>query len=57
MNYTYREISVEEKQSFYEANRDLFRRYHGDSFTYEEVAMIINKRIREMEYEKEIHNI
>lgn len=56
-NYTYREISEEEKQAFYEANRDLFTRYHGDSFTYEEVAMIIKKRIREMEYEKEIHNI
>lgn len=56
-NYTYREISEEEKKAFYEANRDLFTRYHGDSFTYEEVAMIIKKRIREMEYEKEIHNI
>ena len=56
-NYTYREISEEEKQAFYEANRDLFTRYHRDSFTYEEVAKIIKKRIREMEYEKEIHNI
>ena len=56
-NYTYREISEEEKQAFYEANRDLFTRYHRDSLTYEEVAMIIKKRIREMEYEKEIHNI
>ena len=55
--YTYRPISDEEKQEFYEANRDLFTRYHGDSFTYEEVAMIIKKRIREIEYEEEIHNI
>ena len=55
--YTYRPISDEEKQAFYEANRDLFTRYHGDSFTYEEVAMIIKKRIREIEYEEEIHNI
>lgn len=56
-NYSYRQISEEEKLSFYEANRDLFTRYHGDNFPYEEVAMIIKKRIREMEYEKEIHNI
>ena len=56
-NYSYQRISEKEKQAFYEANRDLFTRYHGDSFTYEEVAMIIKKRIREMEYEKEIHNI
>ena len=55
--YTYRPISDEEKQAFYEANRDLFTRYHGDSFTYEEVAMIIKKRIREIEYEEESHNI
>ena len=56
-NYTYREISEEEKQAFYEANRDLFTRYHRDSFTYEEVSVIIRKRIREMEYDKEIQNI
>lgn len=56
-HYTYQTIFEEEKQMFYEANRDLFTRYHGDSFTYEEVSMIIKKRIREIEYEKEIHNI
>ena len=56
-HYTYPTIFEKEKQMFYEANRDLFTRYHGDSFTYEEVSMIIKKRIREIEYEKEIHNI
>ena len=56
-NYFYQRISEEEKQAFYEANRDLFTRYHGDSFTYEEVSVIIRKRIREMEYDKEIQNI
>ena len=56
-NYSYRRISEKEKQAFYEANRDLFTRYHGDSFTYEEVSVIIRKRIREMEYDKEIQNI
>lgn len=56
-HYNYQTIFEEEKQFFYETNRDLFTRYNGDSFTYEEVAGIIRKRIREMEYEKEIHNI
>ena len=56
-NYFYQRISEEEKQAFYEANRDLFTRYHGDSFTYEEVSVIIRKRIREIEYDKEIQNI
>ena len=56
-HYSYRNISEEEKQAFYEENKDLFTRYHGDSFMYEEVAMIIRKRMREIEYEKEIHNI
>ena len=56
-NYSYQRISEKEKQAFYEANRDLFKRYHGDSFTYEEVSVIIRKRIREIEYDKEIQNI
>ena len=56
-HYTYQTIFEEEKQMFYEANRDLFTRYNGDSFTYEEAAGIIKKRMREIEYEKEIHNI
>ena len=56
-NYSYQRISEKEKQAFYEANRDLFTRYHGDSFAYEEVSVIIRKRIREMEYDKEIQNI
>lgn len=56
-HYTYQIIFEEEKQMFYEANRDLFTRYNGDSFTYEEVSVIIKKKMREIEYEKEIHNI
>lgn len=56
-HYTYPTIFEKEKQMFYEANRDLFTRYNGDSFTYEEVSGIIKKRMREIEYEKEIHNI
>ncbi len=50
-NYPYREITEAQKQVFYEENRDLFTRYFGDSFEYREVSMIIEKRLREQEYE------
>ena len=50
-------ITEEEKKNFFEENRDLFTRYHGDSFTYEDVQMIIGKRLKEMEYEKLVQNI
>lgn len=56
-NYVYIEISEEEKLKFYSENMDLFTRYFGDSFTYEEVEMIIVKRIREAEYENNVENI
>ena len=55
--YSYPAIHEEETMAFYESNRDLFTRYHGDSFSYEEVAVIIRKKLREIEYDKEIHNI
>lgn len=55
--YPYREITEEQKRTFYEENRDLFTRYSGDSFAYEEVAMIIEKRIREQEYENIIQDL
>ncbi len=50
--YSYREITEEEKRAFYEENQDLFTRYWGDSFSFDEVSMIIEKRLREQEYEK-----
>ena len=40
-----------------EQNRDLFGRYHGDYFTYEEVSQIIEKRLREDAYDKLICDI
>ncbi|MEI3339912.1 MAG: hypothetical protein V8R80_08210 [Eubacterium sp.] len=42
-------MTEEEKRTFYEENGDLFTRYFGDSFSYEEVRMIIEKRLKEME--------
>ena len=44
-------------RDFYEQNRDLFGRYHGDYFTYEEVSQIIEKRLREDAYDKLICDI
>lgn len=56
-DYPYREITEEEKRAFYDNNRDLFTRYHGDSFAYREVSMIIEKRLREQEYERIVQNL
>ena len=55
--YSYREISEEEKRSFYSENMDLFTRYFGDAFSYEEVELIIEKRLREAEYDKNVKDI
>lgn len=55
--YPYREITEEEKRAFYDENRDLFTRYNGDSFGYREVSMIIEKRLREQEYENIIRDL
>lgn len=55
--YSYREITEEEKKTFYEENRDLFTRYFGDSFAYDEVSMIIEKRLREKEYESIVQDL
>lgn len=56
-NYEYRNISEEDKREFYRKNQDIFTRYHGDAFSYEEVELIIEKRIREAEYEKNVKDI
>lgn len=55
--YPYPEITEKEKQDFYEKNRDLFTRYFGDSFAYDEVKMIIEKRLREQEYENMVEDL
>ena len=55
--YPYREITEKEKRAFYDENRDLFTRYNGDGFGYREVSMIIEKRLREQEYENIIRDL
>lgn len=56
-SYLYRVITREEKECFYRDNQDLFTRYFGDPFPYEDVEDIIEKRIREEEYYGLIQNI
>ncbi len=56
-NYQYAPISKKERKAFYKNNRDLFTRYAGDSFRFREVDMIIEKKIREEQYDNEINNI
>ncbi len=41
-----------EKRTFYEKNQDLFTRYHGDLFPYEEVDLIIEKWLKVQEYQE-----
>ena len=50
-------FSQEEKRAFYEKNRDLFGRYHGDLFSYEDVEQIIEKRLREDAYDRFIQDV
>lgn len=56
-HYSYSPISKKERKAFYKNNRDLFTRYAGDSFRFREVEMIIDKKMREEEYEHEINNL
>lgn len=56
-HYSYKNITKKDKKNFYKNNKDLFTRYAGDKFHYYEVAMIIEKKLREEEYENEIQNI
>lgn len=56
-DYTYRVIEREEKERFYRENQDLFTRYFGDPFPYEDVEDVIEKRIREEEYHGRIRDI
>ena len=43
--------------AWYDANRDLFTRYFGDSFSYKESRQIIEKRMREEVYEALVQDI
>ncbi|MBN2222456.1 MAG: hypothetical protein JW708_09650 [Vallitaleaceae bacterium] len=56
-NHNYSKISEERKRGYYKEHPQLFTRYHGDFFSYKEVAMIIEKRIREEEYNELIQNL
>lgn len=56
-NYKYHNISEEEKRKFYHDNMDLFIGCAENTFTYEEVELIIEKRIREAEYENNVKDI
>lgn len=55
--YNYKEISNKDKKAFYKNNKDLFTRYNGDKFWFYESKMIIEKKIREEEYDNEIKSI
>lgn len=56
-SYSYKPISKKEKKAFYKNNGDLFTRYAGDKFRFREVEMIIEKKMREEEYENAVNDI
>ena len=55
VKYDYEPISDAEMEEFYKENTDLFTRADGDSFDFDEVKLIIKKKMRELEYEKNVN--
>ena len=55
INYKYTDISEKDAIDFYEKNRDLYTRANGESFAFDEVRLIVKKKIRELEYEKNVN--
>ena len=51
------EITENQKKAFYERNKDLFGRYFGDLFSYEEVEQIIEKNIGKLFVNYEIESV
>ena len=51
------DFTDEQTRAWYDANRDLFTRYFGDSFSYEESRQIIEKRMREEVYDTLVQDI
>ena len=47
----------EQTRAWYDANPDLFTRYFGDSFSYEESRLIIEKHMREEVYDNLVQDI
>lgn len=57
VKHTYRRIDEDELLSYYSDNSDLFTRYNGDSFPFDEIKEVIRKKIREEEYEHYVDEI
>ena len=56
--YNFPEITKKEKRAYYKNNKDLFTRYNnGDRFFFFEVKTVIDKKIREEQYDAEIEKI
>ncbi len=50
-------ISKNKKMAFYKENADLFTRCTMEPFSYKEVELVIEKRLKEIAYEKLIEDI
>lgn len=56
-NYTYAPINKKQLKEFFKNNRDLFTRYNGEKFRFNESKLVVYKKIREEQYDNEIKNI
>ena len=56
-SYNYSMITSKDMVSFWNEHRELFTRYQGDSFSYDEVRLIIEKRLREEVYDNLVQDI
>lgn len=56
-NYTYSTINKKQLKEYYKSNRDLFTRYNGEKFRFKESMLVVYKKIREEQYDNEIHAI
>ncbi|MBR3608202.1 MAG: hypothetical protein IKL51_11655 [Lachnospiraceae bacterium] len=56
-NYQYVFITENMIKEFYKKNKLMFRRCNGDELDYKEIKPVIEKRLREEEYERYVQNV
>lgn len=56
-NYNYKEITKDDLLNFYNNNKDLFTRYHGEEISFCDAEEVIYKKIREEQFCDEINKI
>lgn len=55
--FDYSPIDKKQLKAYFKSNRDLFTRYNGEKFRFNESRLVVYKKIREEQYDNEINNI